>query len=169
MSTSSAMRSIDFSTNWLSIDIWSAFWGHASTQRLHPLHSVVMTARLLITLIALTKHTDSQVLQPTHASVTVMVTPGILVTLLPMSGARSGSIRHKQQHGQQLQIVSNLLSGPTFSQTASNLFLPIKWTKPASRHFFTCCNASSLVTFRPSSGLIFVAASPKKRHPNSIG
>ncbi|MGB7096967.1 MAG: hypothetical protein WBD62_20140, partial [Anaerolineales bacterium] len=40
---------------------------------------------------------------------------------------------HKQQHGQQLQMVINFSPGPAPNQSASNLLRPTMCTRPASR------------------------------------
>ena len=163
------MRPIVWSTAVGKIVTRIAFCGHASAQRPHPRQAASMIARLSRIVMALTKHISVQVPHPTHESLTVTSTPGILATLLLKCSSRCGSMSHKQQQGQQLQMVINFSSGFTFNHTESSLFLPMRCTRPASRQMRKWSSASSLLTGLPSRGSIRRVASPKNRHPSSEG
>lgn len=154
-----------------STEISIASQGHCSTHLPQPRHcSASMIARSPSIDMARTKQISSiHSSQPVHRSATDTVTPGIRLIFLLIIGSRSGSIFQMQQHGQQLQMVSNLCPGPAPSQIVSILFRPIRCTRPASRQSWTCLIASSRETRRPSFGLICSTASPRKRQPKSDG
>ena len=98
-----------------------------------------------------------------------MLTPGMRVILSPMVWSTWGKTRHRQQQGQQLQMVSNFSPGVAPNQIVSSLLPSIMWTRPASWQRRRWSGASCLVTRRPSLGLIFSTASPRKMQPSSCG
>ena len=112
---------------------------------------------------------DPQQPQPVQSPVTLTSTPGILVIFFPITGSRSVTSPHRQQQGQQLQIVSSFSLGPAPNQIASKRLRPMVCTNPASRHFRAWSKASSLVTSRPSLELISVTGSPRNMQPRFCG
>ena len=103
------------------------------------------------------------------SSLSVTVTPSSFSSLSLMLSSRLGYTFHRQQHGQQWQMVKSPFPGLTLIQTVSILFLPIMWLNPAASARSICSKASSTVARCPICLGIFLAVGPKKIHPMSFG